>query len=154
MNASNEKMTTISSPILTTMHQSRPSFGEFQAAVTRARLDGAEEAPSANSDEAALLVGKVPPQGSSRTASSEGITRGSETSPGTDWSARTSKSKSPSKTEASTKTSTSRDQSRGPHPQKHELLMTKGRSGTPNETRNPMETRVSYKSRGGRRLGW
>ncbi len=36
VNTSNEKTTTISSPILTTMHQSRPPPGEFQAAVTHA----------------------------------------------------------------------------------------------------------------------
>ncbi len=38
----------------------------------------------------------------------------------------------------------SHDQSQGPHPQKHELLMTKGRSGTPKETRVPMEPKGSF----------
>ncbi len=100
--ASNEKATTISPPILTTTHQSRPPFGEFQAAVTNAQSDGAEQAPSANSDEVALLVGKVPPWGSSRTTSLEGIAIGGETSPGTEWNMRRLKSKSP-REEASTK---------------------------------------------------
>ncbi len=130
------------------MHQSRPPFEEFQAAVTNARSDGAERAPSANSDEAALLVGKVPPRGSSRTASSEGIAIGGKTSPGTEQNVRISKFKSPGKTEASMKTSTSRDQSRGPHPQKHELLTTEGRLGTPNKMQDPMEAQASYEGRG------
>ncbi len=146
--ASNEKMTTISSPILTMMHQWRPPFKpEFQAAVTNARSDGAGQAPSANPDEAALLVGKVPPWGSSYAASSEGIGRGAETSPGTEWIARTSQLKSPGKKAAATKTFPSHDQSRGLHPQKHELLTTEGRSGTPNEMQDPMEARVSYEGR-------
>ncbi len=101
VNASNEKTTIISSPILTTMHQSRPPLGEFQAAVTHAQSDGAERAPSVNSDEAALSDDKVPPQGSSRTVSVEGIAIGSETSPGTERNARRLKSKSP-QVEAST----------------------------------------------------
>ncbi len=71
-----------------------------------ARSDGAERVPSVSSDEAALLVGKVPPRGSSRAASSEGIGRGAETSPGTERNARTSMFKSP-RTEASTKTEAS-----------------------------------------------
>ncbi len=41
--ASNEKMTTISSPILTVPHQSRPPLREFQAAVTNAQPDGVKE---------------------------------------------------------------------------------------------------------------
>ncbi len=50
--------------------------------------------------------------------------------------------------------STSRDQSRGPHPWKHELPMTEGRLGTLKVTRDPMETQVSYKGRGvGNRAG-
>ncbi len=106
VNALNEKATTISSPILMMMHQSRPSLGEFQAAVMNARSDGAEQAPSANSDEAALLVGKVPPRGSSCAASSEGIGRGTKTSPGTERNTRQLKSKSP-RAEASTKTEAS-----------------------------------------------
>ncbi len=146
--ASKEKTTTILSPILTTTHQSRPLSGEFQAAVTNARSDGAERAPSAGSDEAALLVGKVPPWGSSRAASLEGIAIGGETSPGTERNARTSKFKSPGKTEASTKTPTSHDQSWGLHPQKHELLMTEGRLGTPNETQDPRGARASYEGWG------
>ncbi len=146
--ASNKKMTTISSPILMTMHQSRPPLEEFQAAVMNAQLDGAEQAPSVNSDEAALLVGKVPPQGSSHTASSEGVARGGETSPGTERNTRTSKFKSPSNAEASTKAFISRDQSRGLHPQKHELLTTEGRLGTPNETQDPMEAQASYEGWG------
>ncbi len=146
--ASNKKTTTILSPILTTTRQSRPSLGKFQAAVTNAQLDGAERAPSANSDEAALLVGKVPPWGSSPAVSSEGIAIGGETSPGTERNARTSQSKSPGKTAAATKTFPSHDQSRGPHPQKHELLMTEGRLGTPNETQDPMEAQASNEGRG------
>ncbi len=103
MNASNEKTTAISSPILTTVHQSRPLFKpEFQAAVTNARSDGAEQAPSVSSDQAALLVGKVPSRGSSRVESSEGIGKGAETSPGTEQSARRLQSKSP-RAEAATK---------------------------------------------------
>ncbi len=143
MKASNEKTITISSPILTTVHQSRPPFKpQFQAAVTNARSDGAERAPSADSDEAALLVGKVPPQGSSRAASLEGIGRDTETSPGTERIARTSQLKSPGKAAAATKTFPSHDQSRGLHPQKHELLTTKGR--TPNKTQDPMEAQAPY----------
>ncbi len=86
--------------------------------------------------------------------SSEGIAIGGKTSPGTERNARTSKCKSPGKTEASTKKSTSHDQSQGPHPQKHELLMTKGRSGTPKVTRDPMEVQASYEGWGvGNRAG-
>ncbi len=103
VNALIEKMTTISSPIITTPHQSRPSLGEFQAAVMRAQLDGAERASDANSDEAALLKGKVPPWGSSHATSSEGIAVEGKTSPGTERNVRISKSKSPGKAEASTK---------------------------------------------------
>ncbi len=44
--------------------------------------------------------------------------------------------------------SPSRDQSQGLHPQKHKLLTTKGRLGTPNITRNPMEAQASYEGRG------
>ncbi len=101
--ASNEKTTTISSPVLTTVHQSRPPFKpEFQAAVPNARLDGAGQAPSANPDQAALLVGKVPPRGSSRAESSEGIGADAETSPGMERNARRLQSKSP-RAEAVTK---------------------------------------------------
>ncbi len=146
--SSNEKMTTISSPIVMTMHQSRPPSEEFQAAVTNAQLDGVERAPSVNSDEVALPIDKVPPRGSSRTASLEGIAIGSETSPGTERIARISQYKSPGKTAAAMKTSISRDQSWGLHPQKHELLTTKGRSGTLNVTRDPMEARASYEGWG------
>ncbi len=141
--ASNKKTTTILSPILTTTRQLRPPLEEFQAAVTNARSDGAERALSAKtSDEAALLDGKVPPRGSSHTASSEGIAVESETSPGTERNARWSKSKSPGNAEASTNMAPttslpSRDQSWGLRPQKHELLTTEGRSRTPNETRIP-----------------
>ncbi len=46
-----------------------------------------------------------------------------------------------------TKASISRDLSRGPHPQKHELLTTEGRLGTPNITQNPMEAQASYEGR-------
>ncbi len=99
---------------------------------------------SANSDEAALLVGKVPPRGSSRAASSEGIGRGAETSPGTERIVRTSQLKLPSKAAAATKKFPSRDQSRGQYPQKHKLLTTEGRLGTPNETQDPMEVQASY----------
>ncbi len=102
---------------------------------------------SADSDEAALLVGKVPPRGSSRAVSSEGIGRGAETSPGTERIVRTSQWKSPSKAAAAMKTFPSRNQSRGPHPQKHTLLMTEGRLGTPNETQDPMEAQASYEGR-------
>ncbi len=116
--------------------------------MTNARSDGAQRVPSTDSDEVALLVGKVLPRGSSRTASSEGIAIGGETSPGTERSARTSKCKSPGKTEASTKTLISRDQSRGPHPQKHELLTTEGRLGTPKVTQDPMGAQASYEGRG------
>ncbi len=100
--------------------------------------------PSANSDEVALLVGKVPPRGSSRAVSSEGIARGGETSPGMEWNARTLKSKSPGKAEASMKASTSHDQSWGLHPQKHKLLTTEGRLGTLKVTQDPMEAQASY----------
>ncbi len=94
VNALNEKMTTISSPVLTTVHQSRPPFKpQFQAAVPNARSDGAERALSTNCDQAALLVGKVPPRGSSRTGSSEEIGTDAETSPGTERNARRLKSK-------------------------------------------------------------
>ncbi len=88
-------------------------------------------------DEAALLVGKVPPQGSSHAASSEGIGRGTETSPGTERIARTSQLKSPGKTAAATKTLPSRDQSWGPYPQKHELLTTEGRLGNLEQNAGP-----------------
>ncbi len=88
------------------MHQSRPSPGEFQATVMRAQSDGTERARSTNSDEAALSIDKVPPQGSSRTASSEGIAIGGKTSPGMEQNARWLKSKSP-QVEASTKTEAS-----------------------------------------------
>ncbi len=91
------------------VHQLRPLFKpEFQATVMNARSDGAERAPSANSDEAALLVGKVPPRGSSRAVSSEGIGNGAETSPGTEQIARTSQSKLPGNTAAAMKTFPSR----------------------------------------------
>ncbi len=83
-------------------HQSRPSPGEFQAAVTRAQSDGAEQALSASSDEAALPDGKVPPWGSSRATSIEGIAADGKTSPGTERNVRRLKSKSP-RVEASTK---------------------------------------------------
>ncbi len=46
------------------------------------------------------------------------------------------------------KTSISRDQSRGPHLQKHELPMTEGRLGTPKVMRDPMEMQVSYEGQG------
>ncbi len=115
--------------------------------MTNARLDGAEQALSTNSDKAALLVGKVPPWGSSHAASSEGIGRGAETSPGTERITRTSQLKSPGKTAAAMKTFPSCDQSRGPHPQKHELLTTEGRLGTPNEMQDPMEVQASYEGR-------
>ncbi len=94
VNASIKKTTTISSPIVTTTHQSRPPLGEFQAAVTHAQSDGAEQAPSANSDQAALPDGKVPPWGSSRATSTEEIAVEGETSPGTERNARRLKSKS------------------------------------------------------------
>ncbi len=129
-------------------HQSRPPLGEFQAAVTNARSDGAERALGTDSDEVALLVGKVPPRGSSHAASSEGIARGGKTSPGMEQITRTLKCKSLGNAEASTKTFPSRDQSRGLHPQKHELLTTEGRSGTLNITRDPMEVQASYEGRG------
>ncbi len=105
-NTSIEKVTTISSPVVTMMHQSRPPLGEFQAAVMHARSDGAEQAPGANCDQAALLDGKAPPRGSSRATSSEGIAIEGKTSPGTERNARRLKSKSP-RTEASTKTEAS-----------------------------------------------
>ncbi len=86
------------------VHQSRPPFKlQFQAAVPNARSDGAEQAPSASSDQAALVVSKVPPWGSSRAGSSEGIGTDAETSPGTEQNVRRLKSKSP-RAEASTKT--------------------------------------------------
>ncbi len=116
--------------------------------MTNAQSDGAERVPSMDSDKAALLVGKVPPRGSSHAASSEGIGRGAETSPGMERIARTLQLKSPGKTVAATKTFPSRDQSRGLHPQKHELLTTEGRLGTPNETQDPMEVQASYEGRG------
>ncbi len=74
--------------------------------MTCARLDGAEQAPGANSDEAALLDSKVPPRGSSHATSSEGIAVEGKTSPGTEQNARRLKSKSP-QVEASTKTEAS-----------------------------------------------
>ncbi len=113
--ASNEKTTTILSPILTTPHQSRPPPKEFQAAVTNARSDGVERASNATSDEAALLVGKVPPWGSSCAMSSEASATASPPLV-TEWNARISKCKSPGKAEALTKTFPSRDQSWGLHP--------------------------------------
>ncbi len=67
---------------------------------------GVEQAPSASSDEVALLDGKAPPQGSSCAASSEGIGSSAETSPDTERIARTSKFKSP-RAGASTKTEAS-----------------------------------------------
>ncbi len=70
--------------------------------MTHTRSDGAEQVPSVNSDQAALLVGKVPPRGSSRAGSSEGIGADAETSPDTERNARRLKSKSP-RAEASTK---------------------------------------------------
>ncbi len=129
-------------------HQSRPPLGEFQATVTNARLDGAEQTLGASSDKVALLVGKVPPRGSSRAASLEGIAIGGETSPGMEQNARTSKYKSPGKMEASTKVPISRNQSQGPHPQKHELLTTEGRSGTLKETRNPTGAQAPHMGQG------
>ncbi len=75
--ALNKKMTTILSPILMMTHQLRPPLREFQAAVTNAQSDRAERVPGANSDEAALLVGKVPPRGSSRAMSLEASTKAS-----------------------------------------------------------------------------
>ncbi len=116
--------------------------------MTNARSDGAERALSANSDKAALLIGKVPPWGSSRAASSEGIARGGETSPGTEQITRTSQLKLPGKAAAATKTFPSRDQLRGLHPQKHELLTTEGRLGTPNKMQDPMGVQASYEGRG------
>ena len=56
--------------------------------------------------------------------------------------------KLPGKTAAATKTLPSRDQSRGPHPQKHELLTSEGRLGTPNEMQDPMGVQASYEGRG------
>ncbi len=137
-----------------TTHQSRPPFKpEFQAAVTNARSDGTERALGANSDEAALPVGKVPPRGSSRAVSSEGIAIGGKTSPGMERSARWSKCKSPGKTEASTNMAPmtslpSRDQSRGPHSQKRKLLTTKGRSRTLNKTRIPTGSQGPHMGQG------
>ncbi len=113
-----------------------------------AQSDGAERAPSADSDQAALLVGKVPPRGSSRAASLEEIGIGAETSPGTERSARTLQLKSPGKKAAATKIFPSHDQSRGQRPQKHELLTTEGRLGTPNATQDPMGARAPYEGWG------
>ncbi len=60
-----------------------------------------------------------------------------ETSPDTERIARMSQLKSPGKAAAAMKTFPSRNQSRGPHPQKHELLTTEGRLGTPNANAGP-----------------
>ncbi len=60
-----------------------------------AQSEGAEQAPSANSDQAALPNGKVPPQGSSHTTSTEEIAIEGETSPGMERNVRRLKSKSP-----------------------------------------------------------
>ncbi len=46
------------------------------------------------------------------------------------------------------KTSTSHDQSQGPHPWKHELPMTEGRSGTLKETRDPMGAQAPHMGQG------
>ncbi len=74
----------------------------MEPSTTHAQSDGAERALSAKtSDQAALLDGKVPPRGSSRAESSEGIAFSGETSPGTERNARQSKFKSP-RVEAST----------------------------------------------------
>ncbi len=93
--ASNEKVTTISSPILTAETTSGRPFIGCEPSMMHARPDGAEPAPSVGSDQAALLVGKVPPRGSSLTGSLEEIGAEAETSPGTERIARTSQFKSP-----------------------------------------------------------
>ncbi len=100
--ASNEKTTTISSPVLTMETTSGRLLRECEPSMTHDRSDGAERAPSAKtSDQAALLDGKVPPRGPSLTGSLEGIAIGGETSPDTERNARRSKFKSP-RAEAST----------------------------------------------------
>ncbi len=123
--ASNEKTTTISSPIITMMHQSRPSFGKFQAAVTNARSDGVEQASNANSDKAALLAGKVPPRGYA------------ETSPGMEQIARTSQLKLPGKTAAAMKTFPSHDQSPGSAPPEARTSDDRREIGNPEQNAGP-----------------
>ncbi len=102
VNASNEKTTTTSSPILTTETTSGWLPRECEPSTTHARSDGAERALGVKtSDQAALLDSKVPPRGSSLTGCLEGIAVEGETSPGTERNARRLKFKSP-RVEAST----------------------------------------------------